>query len=82
MRSKLPRRGENSADCAQAQPSERVHFGAKKQPQKKGKARSVFKIRKSFPAKKQSHGKTVKIREKLSPRKKTQNKKTVETECL
>ena len=48
MRSKLPRRGENSADCAQAQPSERVHFGAKKQPQKKGKARGVLDIRKSF----------------------------------
>ena len=46
------------------------------------KARSVLDIRKSFPAKKQSHGKTVKIRDKLSPRKKTQNKKTVETECL
>ena len=71
MRSKLPRRGENSADCAKRNQASESILEIKIRHKKPGEAHSVLGIRKSFPAKKQSNGKTAKI-EKNFPHAKNQ----------
>ena len=55
MRSKLPRRGENSADCAKRNQASESILELKNRHKKKGKARGVLDIRESF-ARKQSRG--------------------------
>ena len=74
MRSKLPRRGENSADCAKRNQASESILELKIRRKKKGKARGVLDIRKSFPAKNKVAATTLRIGEKLSLRQPPKNR--------
>ena len=76
MRSKLPRRGENSADCAKRNQASESILEIKIRRKKAGKL-AAYSTYVKFPRKKQSNGKTAKI-EKNFPTQKNP-KKTVET---